>query len=316
MTKPILVSAGLAVALACWLAAAPAYALNEHSWVSSTGTGSACTRAAPCSNFATAQTATSAGGIVSVVDPGEYGGLAITKSLTIRAEGAEGGGTATPALGLFWIDVQAGPNDVVVLEGLHFSGAGGVRIYSAGHMHIVRCVFANGNNAADSGVKFAPNSPSKLSVTDTVILNEGLGTGGGIVISPQAGGGAQVNLERVVVNGNAFGIAVDGTGSTAGINMTIADSMVGGNSQDGIVATTPAGGAPVGIYVKNTKSVNNNIGIRSIGTNVTVRVDGSSIIGNSTGLSSSGGGALLTFGNNAVQANGANGSFSGMVTLQ
>ena len=71
--------------------------------------------------------------------------------------------------------------------------------------------------------------------------------------------------------------------------MTIADSMIGGNAQDGIIATTPGGGALIGVYVKNTKSVNNAIGIRSIGPNVTVRVDGSSVIGNGTGLSVSGG---------------------------
>ena len=159
--------------------------------------------------------------------------------------------------------------------------------------------------SGNAGIRFPPNSASKLSVTDTVISNIGSGTGGGIVINPQSGGSAQVNLERVTVNGNAFGIAADGTGSTGGINMTIADSMIGGNSQDGIIATTPGGGAPIGVMVKNTKSVNNAFGIRSLGPNVTVRVDGSTVIGNGTGLSFCGGGALLTFGNNAVRANGS-----------
>jgi hypothetical protein len=154
-------------------------------------------------------------------------------------------------------------------------------------------------------------------VTDTVISNNGSGTGGGIVINPQSGGSAEVNLERVTVNGNAFGIAADGTGSTAGINMTIADSMIGGNSQDGIIAVTPSGGgAPIGVMVTNTKSVNNSFGIRSIGPNVTVRVDNSKIIGNSTGLSFSGSGALLTAGNNMVRTNGTDGAFSGPVALQ
>jgi hypothetical protein len=119
-----------------------------------------------------------------------------------------------------------------------------------------------------TGIRFAPNSVSKLSVTDTVISNMGSGTGGGIVMNPQSGGSAQVSLERVTVSGNAFGIAADGTGST-GINMTIADSMIGGNSQDGIIATTPSGGTPIGIMVKNTKSVNNAFGIRSLGPDVT-----------------------------------------------
>jgi hypothetical protein len=113
---------------------------------------------------------------------------------------------------------------------------------------------------------------------------------------------ARVNLKRITVNGNAFGIAADGTGSTAGINMTIADSMVGGNAQDGIIAVTPSGGAPIGVLVTNSESVNNAIGIRSIGPNVTVRVKNSDIAGNGTGLSLSSGGALLTFGNNAVRA--------------
>jgi hypothetical protein len=105
-------------------------------------------------------------------------------------------------------------------------------------------------------------------------------------------------------------------GSTAGINMTIADSVVSGNTQDGIVATTPGGGAPIGVLVTNTRSVNSNIGIRSIGTGVTIRVDGSKIAGNGTGLRFISGGALLSFGNNAVEANGTNGAFSGPVTLK
>ena len=50
------------------------------------------------------------------------------------------------------------------------------------------------------------------------------------------------------------------------------------------MATTSGGGAQIGVMVKNTKSTNNGFGIRSLGPNVTVRVDGSSVIGNGTGL--------------------------------
>jgi hypothetical protein len=315
MTKITKLFAGLTVALASLLTAGSAYAQNNHSWVSSTGSGAACTRAAPCANFATAHVATNAGGVISVLDPGEYGVVVITKSVTIRAEGVEGGETSTPSAGI-WIDVQAGTSDVVTLEGLHIDGFGAIRFSSGGHLHVVRCVITNGSVPSDAGIRFNPISASKLSVTETVISNMGSGTGGGIVINPQSGGSAEVDLERVTVNGNAFGIAADGTGSTAGINMTIADSMTAGNSQDGIIAVTPSGGAPIGVMVKNSKTVNNSIGIRSIGPNVTVRVDGSSVTGNGTGLSFSAGGALLSYGNNNVDANGANGAFSGPVALQ
>jgi hypothetical protein len=317
MTKTRYLFAGLTVALAAlalWFTAGTAYSQNAQSWVSSTGTGTACTQAAPCANFDTAQVVTNAGGVISVLNPGSYSGLIISKSLTVRAENVDGGTTSTPVAG-FWIVVNAGASDVVTLEGLHLNGAG-IVLNSGSHLHIVRCVITNSNVSGNARISFRPNSASRLSVTDTVISNIGFGTGGGIVINPQSGGSARVNLERVTINGNAFGIAADGTASTAGINMTIADSMVGGNSQDGIIAVTPSGGAPIGVYVKNTKSVNNAFGIRSIGPNATVRVDGSSVIGNSTGLSFSDSGALLSFGNNAVRTNGTDGAFSGAVALQ
>jgi len=287
----------------------------DHTWVSSTGSGIACTRAAPCADFFIAEAATNAGGVISALDPIETTGLTITKSLTVRAEGVDGGSTIASISG-FWITVNAGTSDVVTLEGLHFNGAGGISFNSGAHLHVVKCVITNGNVSGNAGINFTPNSASKLSVTDTVITNMGSGTGGGIVINPQAGGSAQVALEHVTVNGNAFGIAADGSSSTAGINMTIADSMVAGNSQDGIIATTSAGHAPIGVYVKNSKSSNNAIGIRSLGPNVTVRVSNSSAIGNGTGLAFGSGGALLSFGNNDVQANGTNGVFSGPVSQQ
>jgi hypothetical protein len=308
--------AGLAVALVSLLTTASAYALNTQSWVSSTGSGTACTRASPCANFVTAQTATNANGVISVLDPGNYGDILITKSLTIRAEVVDGGGMYPSQLGATWIIVQAGPSDVVTVEGLHLGGIGGILFNSGAQLHVVRCVFTNSNVSGQAGIMFAPNSASRLSVTDTVISNMGSGTGGGIVINPQSGGTAQVALERVTINGNAFGIAADGSYSTGGINMTIADSMVANNSQDGLVAVTQSGGAPIGVMVTNTKSVNNVFGIRSIGPNVTVRVKNSDVTGNSTGLSFSGGSALLTFGNNAVRANGIDGAFSGPVGLQ
>jgi hypothetical protein len=259
MTKTGLFS-GFMVALASWLAAGSAYALNDHSWVSSTGSGTACTRDAPCADFSTAQDATNAGGVVTVLDQFQQCCiLYIAKSLTIRAEGVEAGATFMPTQ-VFLININAGATDVITLEGLHLTG-NGITYNSGGHLHVVKCVISGGSLGGDAGIRFQPRAASKLSVTDTVITNMGSGSGGGIVINPQAGGTAQVNLERVTINGNAFGIAADGSNSTGGINMTIADSMIGGNAQDGIIAVTPSGGAPIGVYVKNTKSVNNAFGI-------------------------------------------------------
>jgi hypothetical protein len=98
--------------------------------------------------------------------------------------------------------------------------------------------------------------------------------------------------------------------------MTITDSVASSNLNDGIIATTPAGGAPIGVLVTNSKSANNGFGIRSIGAGVTVRVKNSDVAGNSTGLSFSGGSKLLSAGSNLVEANAVNGAFSGSVTLK
>jgi hypothetical protein len=116
------------------------------------------------------QNATNAGGVISVLDPGDYGGTTITKSVTIRAEGVDGGATVSPRT-VFWIIVAAAATDVVTLEGLHFSGAGGIRFNSGGQLHVVRCVITNSNIDGSIGIRFSPNSASKLSVTDTVISN-------------------------------------------------------------------------------------------------------------------------------------------------
>jgi hypothetical protein len=178
--------------------------------------------------------------------------------------------------------------------------------------------YVSSDGAAQSAAARDPVSAKQrkqIGVTDTVISNMGSGTGGGIVINPSSGGTAQVALERVTVNGNAFGIAADGSNSTGGINMTIATAWSRITPRTGSSPSRQAA-APIGVMVKNTKSANNKFGLRSIGPNVTVRVSGSSVIGNGTGLAFDSGSALLSFSNNEVQANGINGNFSSSLAPQ
>jgi len=310
MRTTALLSGGLAAMLVAWLPDA-AQALDNVTFVSSTGSGTQCTRAAPCATFQVAHDQTFPGGEIKCLDSGPYFGASISKSITIDCDGTTNAFIVNAA------------GIVVRIRNLSINGVlttnSGIDFINGAALFVENCVIQNHTVVAPFvGIRFRPSAPgSQLVMTDTVLSSNGSGTtGGGIVVSPQAGGSARVTLNRVTVTKNVFGIAVDGTGSTGGINMTISDSVSSGNSQDGIIAVTPGGGAPIGVLVKNTKSANNAIGIRSIGANVTVRVTGSAVIGNGTGLSFSGGGALLSFGNNEVQANGANGAFSGSVGLQ
>jgi hypothetical protein len=295
-----------------------------HAWVGPSGsndTGCGSSRETPCRTIAYAYAQTGPGGQITCIDSSSAfttDTLTITHSITIDCQGL-----TLSAAGSTLITINAGPTDAVILRGIDFEsfilpggypGVGGISFTGGGALHVQNCIFRNFTN---NGIKFAPSGGSRLFISDSIFQhNGGASTGGAIVVQPSGAGSARVELNQVRLENNTFGIAVDGTGSTGGINMTIADSVLSGNSHDGIIATTPSGGAPIGVMVTNTRSVNNAFGIRSLGPNVTVRANNSDIVGNVTGLSFSGGAALLTFGNNRVRANATDGVFSGPVALQ
>lgn len=68
-----------------------AYAQATRTWVSGVGNdANPCNRTAPCQTFAGAISKTAAGGEINVLDPGGFGAVTITKSITIRSDHIEG----------------------------------------------------------------------------------------------------------------------------------------------------------------------------------------------------------------------------------
>ena len=145
----------LGATFALLLPAAPAEAA-PRTWVSSTGSGALCSRAAPCATFAAAHTATDPGGEINCVDAGDYGIVTITKAISIVCDNTEAGiVTSASGIGVF---ITAGPTDIVTLKGLDIEGGG---IGSAG------IVFSSGrpctSTRSRSGISVgaaAPVSPS------------------------------------------------------------------------------------------------------------------------------------------------------------
>jgi hypothetical protein len=80
-----------------------------------------CSRTAPCKTFAGATSKTAAGGEISVLDPGGYGAVTITKSISIVSEGSEGSIRASGTNGII---INAASTDIVNLHGLLLEGAG------------------------------------------------------------------------------------------------------------------------------------------------------------------------------------------------
>ena len=83
----------VALAATCLLMAVqPAAAQATRTWVSGVGDdANPCSRTAPCKTFAGAISKTAAGGEINALDPGGFGAVTITKSITIDG----GGGLAT-----------------------------------------------------------------------------------------------------------------------------------------------------------------------------------------------------------------------------
>lgn len=312
----------LAVVLLSWGATPASAQDNYHTWYASTGRDfvGCGNYDAPCLNAYYSIGQTRAGGIVQCKDAMIGIATSITKSLTFICESVPGTNIRTDSYAVLTITV--GPSDTVVLRGLNlhtipsFFLGPAITFDGSGTLILDNLKVTGWGNG---GVLFKPNGPAKLEISNSHFEVNGDvsgNAGAAIRIVPQSAGSARVRLDHVTAVGNVFGIAVDGTSSTVGINTTISESELSGNKNDGLIAVTSSGHAPIGVLATNTRSVNNAYGFRSIGPNVTVRVKNSEVVGNGIGLVASGGGALLSMGQNAIQANGTNGAFTGIIALE
>lgn len=311
----------LILVLAVLLAPTSAFAIN-HTWVSSTGTDNGlCDRTTPCATFQAAYTAVDAGGVISVLDAGDFTNSApfnISKSVTVRAEGVDAGFVSTTANNAF-LSISVAQTDSVAIEGLLFSGAG-IQIANGGFVDIRNCVI-RGNNAASAsffnvyGIKVANGQNAvKVAISDTVVENNGNSNGGaGVFLAPGLGGGgngtAQVTLLRVLAHGNQFGLSVDSSYGTGGMNVSVIDSVITNNKVDGLILVGVS--APVVVNVLNSKFIANAYGIRTIGASAITRVESSKLLGNGVGVTVANGGTSLSAGNNVVESNSTNGTFNG-----
>ena len=195
-----------------------AFAQATRTWVSGVGDdANPCSRTAPCKTFAGAISKTAAGGEIDALDPGGFGSVTITKSITIDASHTLGGVSNSGANGVI---VNAGVNDVVVLRGLDFDsygggpGLNGVRFLAGGALHIEDSVIRDNKATVPNGmgVTFVPSTGSpRLFITNTVISGNGSSSNGGVHIEPTGSAGAVVTIANSTLFNNLVGVrAVDG----------------------------------------------------------------------------------------------------------
>src|SRR5215210_5606986 len=103
------------------LVSSSAHAQATRTWVSGVGDDvNPCSRTAPCKTFAGAISKTAASGEISVLDPGGFGAVTITKSITLNGDGTLAGILASLTNGV----IINGANVNVTLRSLSINGAG------------------------------------------------------------------------------------------------------------------------------------------------------------------------------------------------
>jgi hypothetical protein len=283
------------------LPAAPVQAAGAaRTFVSAIGSDSnTCTNVAtPCRHLAAAYAATAPNGEIYVLDPANYGSLTITGPVSIEGHGWA---SIAPVANNAAITINANPGDKiniigVVLDGTLLASTTGIQFNSGGSLTVRDSVI---RNFADTGIFFQPSTTSQISVSNTLLSDNGQD---GIAILAN-GAGTVMNgvLDHVVSEDNTIsGMAIVSEGG-ATVNVTISDS-VSANNATGIGTNVLSGS--VTVMVQDSVIANNSTnGVLSQTSNSTIRVTRSTITGNGTGWNIASSGVVLSYGDNNIDGN-------------
>jgi hypothetical protein len=163
--------------------AAQSQSMATRTWVSGLGDDvSPCSRAAPCRTFAGAISKTQAGGEISVLDPGGYGSVVITKSITIDGTGTLASSLLAGSNGITidMTQVKDPSTSSVRLRGLSINGAGiarnGININAGGAVSIEDCVidgFTGSGISVGAGKVFVRNTTIRNNLTAGITVTAG-----------------------------------------------------------------------------------------------------------------------------------------------
>jgi hypothetical protein len=304
MRKIALSIAVLGTILLPVLCTVPAHAQATRTWVSGVGDdANPCSRTAPCLTFAGAITKTAAGGEIDALDPGGFGGLTITKSITI--DGGGGQVASVMVSGNTGILVSAGATDIVTIRNVQFqgdlgngsNGGGGVGIgFNSGAMlSIDNCKFDGFNSGA---ILANPSANAILNVTNTIITNANYG----ILLNP-SGGALNGSIDHTTIRKmSTYGIVAGGS-----VYFTVTNSAIVNAAMDGVTVSTGTV-----LEVDSSSVTNNNTAFATQGG--IIRISRNTIYDNNTNFSISGG-TIATGGNNFVAVNGSQAP-NGSITQQ
>jgi hypothetical protein len=272
-----------------FMAVAPASAQATRTWVSGVGDDvNPCSRTAPCKTFAGAISKTAVNGEIDCLDPGGFGGVTITKSITLDCTFANGSILVAGTNGITINATGSGdPLRIVRIRGLSISGSNagnrsglrGISILSALEVHIDNVMI---DNFTQQGVADVRTNGGTLFIANSNFRNNQVA---GIGVAP-SGGTVNIAIDRTLFEGNGIGIA-----TSPNVNIMVTRSVISGNATSGIQAN---GGQ---ISVDSSAIAGNDVGVQSIAG--TVRLSNNDIQFNTTNAIT---GPTTSFGLNRITA--------------
>jgi len=277
-------SSGFAgAALILVFASASANAQATRTWVSGVGDdANPCSRTAPCKTFAGAISKTARGGEISVLDPGGFGNVTITKSITING---------TPGAGYGSILVPAASTGVIINI---TDPADTLRTVRLNWLDI------NGAGTAANGIRILSSVPSSSVVVENTNIDGYTGRG---ISDERTSGGKLVVSNAAIRHTQDSGIRV-AAGGTNKIDVTLTGVRIHNSAT---AALTVNGGAKA--MVSHSVFSGSTFGLDIEQANTEATVDSSTISGNTTGMFTTGGAVLrLSNSNVSFNATGVNGT--------
>jgi hypothetical protein len=276
--------------------ALPASALGQatRTWVSGVGDdANPCSRTAPCKTFPGAISRTAAGGEIDVLDPGGFGGVTITKAITIDGENTQAGVLVS---GTNAIIVNAGVNDKVVLKGLNIDGVGtgldGIRFLAGKRLRVQNSKIYN---FTGDGIDDLSSTAGNRMILQGVRIHDN--GGNGVFVDPPSGVLSIATLRNVQADDNNCGVVA-------------ASSGVGGSC--GVGAS--GGGRPtVGVF-HSAFTDNALTGVFSNGSLAKIQVSDNEVTNNANGLLAQDSGQIVSWKNNFVASNANDGAATSFAT--
>ncbi|MCP9757244.1 hypothetical protein EGI26_18955 [Lacihabitans sp. CCS-44] len=266
------------------------YGQASRTWVSGVGDdANPCSRTAPCKTFAGAISKTAPAGEISVLDPGGFGAVTITKSITISGDGTLAGILAAGTNGVI-INVAA--TDKVVLRNLSIegfkTGLNGIRFLAGGELVVENCTI---NNFKENGISAdMTTGNAKILISNTSILGFLYPSSIGLKLLQN---NSTANL-RVSVVGSRIQSLDSAIVAHENTNLSVMNSVVSSN------LTGIKGKGSAKVLLQNSQIFNNGTALISLG-NSELSLSGSAMTNNTIGAS--GDKLILSFGNNTILNN-------------